>query len=162
MSFCSVQNSHWNTVHILFSLLRCLLCKLCKIFLQKCYLFWAFQQNCWLFLEGTRAIPQEIYDGMVDCGFYKGDGHPFNLHLYSEVASSTILGNNFPIVQWNVSNKLMLLSRGTHLAEGTHATVSNSYHLFQLIRKFNWKSWSILPKFGTRIFRPRCWALDFL
>lgn len=54
MSFCSVQNSHWNTVHILFSLLRCLLCKLCKIFLQKCCLFWAFQQTVGYFWKTLR------------------------------------------------------------------------------------------------------------
>lgn len=69
---------------------------------------------------------------MVDCAFYKWYGHMFNLHLGSEIASSTILGNNLPIVQ--PSNKLMLLSRGAHLAERAHAIVSNSYHLFQLIR----------------------------
>lgn len=127
MSFCSMQNLHWNTVHILFSLLRWLLCKVCKIFLQKYCLFWAFQQNYWLFLEDTFLVPEEIWGRMVDYTVCKWAVHPFNLSLYSKVASSTILGNNLPIVQWNVSNKLMPLSRGTHLAQSTHTTVANSY-----------------------------------
>lgn len=83
-----MQNSHWNAVHILFSLLRWLLCKACKIFFQKCCLFWAFQQNYKLFLEGIFSIQQEIWGRMVDCAVCKGVVHPFNPSLYLNVASS--------------------------------------------------------------------------